>query len=119
MIRLQKLSARVLIFSDLKLEANLLKEDQLLGVDLPLRVRVFDDAPGLPTVIYNDFDYLLSRYDLTQNTTLREAHEDDAIVFSEVNFQKNAANQGVGLRPTSMISLGAQCVVRKTQPSLS
>lgn len=67
--------ARVLIFSDVELEARLLKESQLLGVDLPLRVLVYEEAPGLSKVIYNNFDYLASRYQLMEKIALREAHD--------------------------------------------
>ncbi len=57
--------ARVLIFSDAQLEAELIQQNPLVALDLPLRVLAFEDArDGASKIIYNSFDYLLSRYQL-------------------------------------------------------
>jgi len=57
--------ARVLIFSDSQLESELIKQNPLVALDLPLRVLAFEDGrDGASKVTYNDFDYLLSRYKL-------------------------------------------------------
>ena len=57
--------ARVLIFSDPQLESELIKQNPLVALDLPLRVLAFEDGrDGASKVTYNDFDYLLSRYKL-------------------------------------------------------
>ena len=57
--------ARVLIFSDAQLEADLIQQNPLVALDLPLRVLAFEDvSDGASKIIYNSFDYLLSRYHL-------------------------------------------------------
>ncbi|WP_188109700.1 DUF302 domain-containing protein [Pseudohalioglobus sediminis] len=57
--------ARVLIFSDAQLEADLIQQNPLVALDLPLRVLAFEAvSDGASKIIYNSFDYLLSRYHL-------------------------------------------------------
>ena len=55
--------ARVLIFSDPQLETELIEQDPLVALDLPLRALAFEDERDKSSkVIYNTFDYLISRY---------------------------------------------------------
>ena len=57
--------ARVLIFSDSQLESELIKQNPLVALDLPLRVLAFEDGRDSSSkIIYNTFDYLVSRYQL-------------------------------------------------------
>ena len=57
--------ARVLIFSDPQLESELIRVKPLAALDLPLRVLSFEDSRSQPSkVIYNRFEYLVSRYQL-------------------------------------------------------
>ena len=57
--------ARVLIFSDSQLESELIMQNPLVAIDLPLRVLAFEEGSGQASkVIYNSFDYLVSRYQL-------------------------------------------------------
>ena len=57
--------ARVLIFSDPQLETELIKRNPLAALDLPLRVLAFEDwRDNASKIIYNSFDYLVSRYQL-------------------------------------------------------
>lgn len=57
--------ARVLIFSDPQLESELIKHNPLVALDLPLRVLAFEDGhDNASKIIYNSFDYLISRYQL-------------------------------------------------------
>jgi uncharacterized protein (DUF302 family) len=57
--------ARVVIFSDSQLESELIMQNPLVAIDLPLRVLAFEEGSGQASkVIYNSFDYLVSRYQL-------------------------------------------------------
>jgi len=66
--------ARVIIFSNIELEIRLLKENQLLGIDLPFKVLAYEDTEGNPSAIYNSYDYLTSRYNLQDEPELLAAH---------------------------------------------
>lgn len=62
--------ARVVIFSDRQLESELLEQKQLVALDLPLRILAYESHPGERSrLIYNDFDYLVSRYGLDPQAT--------------------------------------------------
>ncbi len=67
--------ARVLMVSAPELEAKLLAENQLVGVDLPFKVLAFEHESGDPKAVYNNFDYLVSRYQLAENSALREGYD--------------------------------------------
>ena len=56
--------SRVVIFSDAVLETQLIQLNPLAALDLPLRVLAFEDSGGDARLIYNEFDYLLSRFQL-------------------------------------------------------
>jgi len=69
--------ARVFIFSDSQLESELIKQNPLVALDLPLRVLAFEDGRDSSSkIIYNTFDYLVSRYQLdpASTETLRERY---------------------------------------------
>jgi uncharacterized protein (DUF302 family) len=69
--------ARVLIFSNPRLEIELIKQNPLVAIDLPLRVLAFESEPGGDSkVIYNSFDYIESRYQLTPPLVLRELFDE-------------------------------------------
>lgn len=75
--------SRVLLFSDPELETGLIQENPLAALDLPLRVLTFEQAEGNPpTLIYNSFDYLQSRYQLDAERTLalRRRYERDIAI---------------------------------------
>ena len=72
--------ARVLIFSDSQLESELIKLNPLVALDLPLRVLAFEDGrDNVSKIIYNNFDYLISRYQLDAGSLseLREKYNED------------------------------------------
>jgi len=72
--------ARVLIFSDSQLESDLVKLNPLVALDLPLRVLAFEDVrDNASKVIYNSFDYLVSRYQLDPDSSneLRQKYNKD------------------------------------------
>lgn len=69
--------AKVLIFSDAQLESELIQLNPLLALDLPMRVLAFEDVRDEASkVIFNSFDYLLSRYQLEPESAaaLRERY---------------------------------------------
>ncbi len=73
--------SRVVIFSDPQLETALILANPLAALDLPLRVLAYEAIDeGATKVIYNAFDYLVSRYSLDgeQLPTLR-AQDDEAL----------------------------------------
>ena len=56
---------RVVIFSDAELESSLFALNPLTALDMPLRILAFAPADaGDASVIFNSFDYLVSRYSL-------------------------------------------------------
>ncbi len=64
----------VLIFGNPKGGTPLMQANQLIGLDLPLRVLAWEDAAGKVSVTYNDVDWLAARYCLAATTTpAREA----------------------------------------------
>ena len=68
--------AHVLIWSDPELEAAILRKNPLAGVDLPLRALAFEDqSTGKAAVIANSYDYLRSRYSLTEDAAVRTRYE--------------------------------------------
>ena len=87
--------ARVLIFSDSQLESELIKQNPLLALDLPLRVLAFEDGSDHSSkIIYNSFDYLVSRYQLDPDSSndLRE------------KFDKSMSTAIDGLAPMAVAS---------------
>lgn len=67
--------SHVLIWSDPKLESEILKQNPVAGVDLPLRILAFDDpATGQEAVIANHFDFIRNRHDLPDTGPLRERY---------------------------------------------
>lgn len=73
--------ARVLIFSNPWLESALIQENPLAAIDLPLRILAYETlSDGGNKLIYNDFDYLVSRYRLRDQAELREMYTDSLTV---------------------------------------
>lgn len=71
--------ARVLIFSDAELESQLIKLNPLVALDFPLRVLAFENEPDQSSkLIYNTFDYLVSRYqlDTSETSSLRKNYSE-------------------------------------------
>ncbi|MGA7329466.1 MAG: DUF302 domain-containing protein [Rhodomicrobium sp.] len=54
----------VLIFGSAKAGTPLMQADQTIGIDLPLKVLVWQDAGGKTWISYNDPDYLAVRHGL-------------------------------------------------------
>ncbi|MCX2982008.1 DUF302 domain-containing protein [Halieaceae bacterium IMCC14734] len=107
--------ARVIIFSDAALETNLLQQNQLLAVDLPLRVLAYEEKPGVAKAIYNEFDYLLSRYSLAENSALRTAH-DKAYeqVLAGIPATSRTAFSDNSMQPDGMVTISSPYNFAKT-----
>jgi uncharacterized protein (DUF302 family) len=58
----------VLIFGNPKGGTPLMQANQMVGLDLPLRVLVWEDAAGNANLTYNDVNWLAARYDLDAMT---------------------------------------------------
>ena len=68
--------AHVLIWSDPELEAAILRNNPLAGVDLPLRALAFEDqSTGRAAVIANTYDYVARRYSLPEDAAVRTRYE--------------------------------------------
>lgn len=68
--------AHVLIWSDPALEAAILRNNPLAGVDLPLRALAFEDqSTGRAAVIANTYDYVARRYSLPDDAAARTRYE--------------------------------------------
>ncbi len=64
----------LLIFGNPKAGTPLMQADQMVGLDLPLRVLAWEDTTGKVNVTYNDVDWLAARYGLDATTAAtREA----------------------------------------------
>lgn len=67
--------SRVLIFSDKRLDSELMKIDPRIGVDLPIRILAYETSPGgASKVIYNNLAYLESRYGLKLPSDLADRY---------------------------------------------
>ena len=87
--------ARVLIFSDTSLESELIKQNPLIALDLPLRVLAFEyGRENASKIIYNSFDYLVSRYQI------------DPVTSAELGdrYTANMSAAISGIAPTSLAS---------------
>ncbi|WP_309496622.1 DUF302 domain-containing protein [Sulfurovum sp.] len=68
--------SHVLIWSDPKLETEILKINPVAAVDLPLRTLAFEDpASGKAAVITNSFDFLMNRHGLPDDPAIRGRYE--------------------------------------------
>lgn len=52
----------VLIFGNPKVGTALMKSNQAIGLDLPVKVIVWEDDKGVVTIAYNDPAWMVSRY---------------------------------------------------------
>lgn len=101
--------ARVLIFSDAKLESQLIQSNPLVALDFPLRVLAFESgADQSNQVTYNSFDYLTSRYQLDTSATwsLRNDYaEVMAAALSGIPESARASFQYDAMQPDGIITL--------------
>lgn len=55
----------LLIFGNPKLGTQLMQSTQTIGIDLPLKVLIWEDAKGVVTLSYNDPAWLQKRHGIT------------------------------------------------------
>lgn len=58
---------RLMIFENSNLEAPILQNQSIIGLDFPLKILVWEDENGEVKISYNDPFYLQQRYDLGNN----------------------------------------------------
>jgi len=58
-------ATQLLLFSDRQSEITLLRSDQAIGIDLPLKALAWEDQNGRVFLAYNQPSYMVSRYRLT------------------------------------------------------
>lgn len=99
--------ARVLIFSDPKLEALLLKINPLIAIDLPLRVLAYESVTdGNSRVVFNTFDYLRSRYQLGDLPELQAMFEARmAEVVQDIKPEQVSAFVNDTMQPDGIVTL--------------
>ncbi len=99
--------AKVLIFSDKKLESELLTRNQLAGLDLPLRVLAYESEPNGPSkIIYNSYDYLASRYGLSPSGVTRSLYENSvSLALSGINPANIATFSQDQMQPDGIVTL--------------
>ena len=54
----------VLIFGNPKVGTSLMKSNQAIGLDLPIKVIAWKDEKGVVTIAYNDPAWMVSRYSI-------------------------------------------------------
>lgn len=68
--------SRVLIWSDPKLDALILKHNPLAALDLPLRVLAFEDqGTRKAAVVANSYNYVAARYSLPDDKAIRARYD--------------------------------------------
>lgn len=86
--------AKVLLFSNPELEAQLLALNPLIAIDLPLRILAYEAMDDREArVTFNSFDYLRSRYGLVEEPGLTEM------------FDKSMADALRGIEPAQVRAL--------------
>ena len=101
--------ARVLIFSNPALETELIGYNPLVALDLPLRILAYETDPEAPaSVIYNDADYLVSRYGATITSRQKTEYEDSiASVLQGIPAEQVAAFPSDDMQPNGIITISS------------
>ena len=63
---------RLVVFGNPRLGTQLVQDEQTVGIDLPQKMLVYEEADGSVFVAYNDPDYLASRHDLDDSDDVSE-----------------------------------------------
>jgi uncharacterized protein (DUF302 family) len=93
--------ARVILFSNAKLESALIKTAPKIALELPLRVLAYKDVKSQEAkIIYNDFDYISFRYDLESLLDKNEI----AVLSSQYNQTIKAATHDISAKKTTHFS---------------
>ena len=99
--------ARVLIFSNPAIEAQLLGINPLIAIDLPLRVLAYETVSDREAMVtFNSFDYLRSRYGLDDHTALAEMFDEGmAAVLRGIEPARIASFSNDVMQPDGIITL--------------
>ncbi len=108
--------ARVLMFSNKRLESELLKRNQLIGIDLPLRILAYESVPNGPAkIIYNSYDYLASRYGLSSSGVTRDLFEKSlSLALSGINPANIATFSQDQMQPDGIVTLDSPFDFKET-----
>jgi uncharacterized protein (DUF302 family) len=101
--------ARVLLFSDPRLEADLLAMNPRVGIDLPFRVLAFESTDtGEAQVIHNTYAYVASRHGLEAEGALadryRMAHE---LAQYRIPLEARAAFGNDRMQPDGIVTISS------------
>lgn len=64
---------RLIVFGNPELGTQLMQDEQTIGIDLPQKMLVYEEADGTVYVAYNDPDYLADRHDLDNSGDVSDA----------------------------------------------
>ena len=62
-VNLELRPTRLVVFGNPNLGTPLMQQEQSIGIDLPQKMLVYEDADGNTQVAYNDIDFLIDRHD--------------------------------------------------------
>ena len=101
--------ARLLIFSNPQLDAQLVDINPLIAIDLPLRVLAYESVmDGSSRVAFNSFEYMKSRYGLGDVLELEAAFDDSmAAVLRGVGPEHLAPFPNDAMQPDGIITLAS------------
>ena len=64
-VNMTLLPTRLLVFGNPNLGTPLMQSEQSIGIDLPQKMLVFEDAEGVVSIAYNDPAFLAERHGIT------------------------------------------------------
>lgn len=71
-VDLELLPTRIIMFGNPRLGTPLMQNAQTIGLDLPQKILVYQEASGVVKVAYNDPLYLKNRHGITENEAILE-----------------------------------------------
>ena len=71
-VDLELLPTRIIMFGNPRLGTPLMQNAQTIGLDLPQKILVYQEASGTVKVAYNDPLYLKNRHGITENAAILE-----------------------------------------------
>ncbi|MBU1641930.1 DUF302 domain-containing protein [bacterium] len=69
-VRMQLPPSKEIIFGNPKAGTLLMQENMVAGLDLPIRILVFEDSDNRTKIAYRDGDWLAAEYNLTEKRVL-------------------------------------------------
>jgi uncharacterized protein (DUF302 family) len=113
--------ARVLIFSNPGLDAELMARNPLVAIDLPLRALAYETVSGGDgRVTFNSFDYLRSRYGLDDLPELRAEYDASmAEALRGIEAEEISVFPTVAMQPDGITTIESPFDVETTVQRLS